>query len=108
MGHQILISRGYPWADDAKHTKISNAEWDAFVSEEGDLEPELQAVGRNPKTGEEIRVNTPGGVKHKNGLRMSWGDGLIHAPYADELLDYYRYVAAKFSADIYDEEGGLL
>ena len=55
MSYEIVISKGYRWADDNSFTKIKLSEWRKVIKDLG-LVPVDQAKGVNPLTKEALHV----------------------------------------------------
>jgi len=83
MAYGLTISRGFPWAKDGKHSSIDLDEWNSLIAESSELKAMSEVRGRNPKTGEEIVIQTPNSATLQPGLQLSWRGGYITAEHVD-------------------------
>jgi len=79
-GDFVLVRN--PIEDDQDEGGIPLADWEAVISGDSSLEPVPEIFGRNPATGERVRVPLRGGVKwigHPVGVDMpfSWSHGQV-------------------------------
>jgi hypothetical protein len=105
VGYDILISRGYRWAEDESFSPITLEEWKKVV-EEIALDPIEFVETVNPITEERIRIDLPNSARlGEDGPLFVWKDGVIGLQCDNEDFDKCRAISDSLAAQIYGEEG---
>ena len=108
MATELFIAKNQYWL--ASENPITLSEWLSLCAADPSLrvQDELSAV--NPKTGEEIKINSPGyaffnhPVAGEN-FAFEYRNGKIAARYDEEIIPKAKELAAKLGATVQDEEG---
>jgi hypothetical protein len=105
MGYEIVISRGYRWAEDDSFSEIKLDEWKEVITAH-ELEPLEFIEGINPITKDKIRMNLPHSARiGTEGPLLRWNKGVIVLDADESGIEMCRNIAKSLNALIFGEEG---